>query len=124
LIDLDIDVEIVDYLADWFIYRSPPRIPEVRIPEDKYLQFAAGLRNELNQALDSLRNIASGKDLKKFLVVCCVILLCRAFTSSHDSHPLIRFILHLLCFFTGGFWTVATLYSGELVQFPDIVLHK
>ncbi|KAI3829254.1 hypothetical protein L1987_03372 [Smallanthus sonchifolius] len=55
--------------ASKFINKSPPRIPEVRIPEDKFLQFAAGLRNEINQALDSLRNIASGRDLKKFLVV-------------------------------------------------------
>lgn len=55
--------------ASKFINKSPPRIPEVRIPEDKYLQFAAGLRNELNQTLDTLRNIASGRDLKKFLAV-------------------------------------------------------
>ncbi|XP_071691102.1 reticulon-like protein B4 [Rutidosis leptorrhynchoides] len=52
-----------------FINKSPPHIPEVRIPEDKFLQFAAGLRNELNQGLDTLRNIASGRDLKKFLFV-------------------------------------------------------
>ncbi|PWA89630.1 Reticulon [Artemisia annua] len=56
-------------LTDLSAYRSPPRIPEVRIPEDKYLQFAAGLRNELNHTLDTLRNIASGRDLKKFLAV-------------------------------------------------------
>ncbi|KAJ0499810.1 hypothetical protein HanHA89_Chr13g0538061 [Helianthus annuus] len=55
--------------ASKFINKSPPRIPEVRIPEDKYLQIAAALRNEINRALDSLRNIASGRDLKKFLVV-------------------------------------------------------
>lgn len=55
--------------ASKFINKSPPRIPDVRIPEDKFLQIAAGLRNELNQALDTLRNIASGRDLKKFLAV-------------------------------------------------------
>ncbi|GJU79981.1 reticulon-like protein B1 [Tanacetum coccineum] len=55
--------------ASKFINKSPPRIPEVRIPEDKFLQFAAGLRNELNQTLDTLRSIASGRDLKKFLAV-------------------------------------------------------
>ncbi|KVH91109.1 reticulon-like protein B2 [Cynara cardunculus var. scolymus] len=55
--------------ASKFINKSPPRIPEVRIPEDKFLQIAAGLRIEINQALDTLRNIASGRDLKKFLGV-------------------------------------------------------
>ncbi|KAK9068324.1 hypothetical protein SSX86_012435 [Deinandra increscens subsp. villosa] len=55
--------------ASKFINKSPPRIPEVRIPEDQYFQIAAGLRNEMNRALDSIRNIASGRDLKKFLVV-------------------------------------------------------
>lgn len=55
--------------ASKFINKSPPRIPEVRIPEDKFLQIATGLRNELNQGLDTLRNIASGRDLKKFLGV-------------------------------------------------------
>nr|XP_043628050.1 reticulon-like protein B1 [Erigeron canadensis] len=55
--------------ASKFINKSPPRIPQVRIPEDKFLHFAAGLRIELNQGLDTLRNIASGRDLKKFLAV-------------------------------------------------------
>ncbi|KAI3729656.1 hypothetical protein L6452_18318 [Arctium lappa] len=50
--------------ASKFINKSPPRIPDVRIPEDKFLQIAVGLRNELNQALDTLRNIASGRDLR------------------------------------------------------------
>ncbi|KAI7752568.1 hypothetical protein M8C21_016980 [Ambrosia artemisiifolia] len=48
---------------------SPPRIPEVRIPEDTVLQFASALRNEINHFLQMLRDIASGRDLKKFLAV-------------------------------------------------------
>ncbi|KAD6453236.1 hypothetical protein R6Q59_024813 [Mikania micrantha] len=55
--------------ASKFINKAPPRIPEVRIPEDRFLQIAAGLRNEINQVLDTIRNIASGRDLKKFLGV-------------------------------------------------------
>jgi len=55
--------------ASIFINKSPPRIPEVRIPEDPFLQVAAALRIEINQALVVLRSIAMGKDLKKFLTV-------------------------------------------------------
>ncbi|XP_010261408.1 PREDICTED: reticulon-like protein B2 [Nelumbo nucifera] len=49
--------------------QSPPRIPEVYIPEDPVLQFASALRIEINSGFSVLRDIASGRDLKKFLVV-------------------------------------------------------
>ncbi|CAN1300489.1 Reticulon-like protein B1, partial [Linum perenne] len=49
--------------------RSPPRIPEVHIPEDPVLQLVSALRIEINRGLGSIRDIASGKELKKFLVV-------------------------------------------------------
>lgn len=52
------------------IVRSPPHIPEVIIPEEPVLKFASALRIEINQAFAVLRDIASGKDLKKFLSVC------------------------------------------------------
>ncbi|CAN1300491.1 Reticulon-like protein B1, partial [Linum perenne] len=48
---------------------SPPRIPEVHIPEDPVLQLVSALRIEINRGLGSIRDIASGKELKKFLVV-------------------------------------------------------
>lgn len=50
--------------------RSPPRIPEVYIPEEPVLQLASALRFEINRAFPLLREIASGRDLKKFLSVC------------------------------------------------------
>lgn len=50
--------------------RSPPKIPQVIIPEDIVLGVASALRIEFNRALGILRDIASGKDLKKFLAVC------------------------------------------------------
>ncbi|CAN0841172.1 Reticulon-like protein B1 [Linum grandiflorum] len=49
--------------------RSPPRIPEVHIPEDPFLQLVSALRIEVNRGLVSLRDIASGRELKKFLFV-------------------------------------------------------
>ncbi|KAL5540299.1 hypothetical protein UlMin_024427 [Ulmus minor] len=55
--------------ASTFINKSPPHFAEVRLPENCVLEVANGLRVELNHALAILRNIASGKDLKKFLGV-------------------------------------------------------
>jgi hypothetical protein len=55
--------------ATTFINKSPPRIPEVKLSEEPFLQVAASLRVEINRALAVLRQIASGKDLKKFLAV-------------------------------------------------------
>lgn len=52
-----------------FINKSPPRIPEVHLPEDQFLQIAAELRLEINRAAAVLRDIASGKDLKVFLAI-------------------------------------------------------
>ncbi|KAF8369381.1 hypothetical protein HHK36_032349 [Tetracentron sinense] len=55
--------------ASAFINKSPPRIPEVHLPEDLVLQIASALRIEINQAFAVLRDVASGRDLKKFLAV-------------------------------------------------------
>ncbi|KAF7810387.1 reticulon-like protein B2 [Senna tora] len=55
--------------ASTFINKSPPRIPEVHIPEDHVTQVASALTTEINWALVVLRDIASGRDLKKFLSV-------------------------------------------------------
>lgn len=53
--------------------RAPPQIPEVVLPRDIVLGVASALRIEMNRILEILRDIASGKDLKKFLVVCASI---------------------------------------------------
>lgn len=55
--------------ASTFIHKSAPHIPEVHIPENPVLEFASALRNEINRALAVLREIASGRDLKMFLLV-------------------------------------------------------
>ncbi|CAM8989962.1 unnamed protein product [Rhodiola kirilowii] len=52
-----------------FINKSPPKIPEISIPEKTVLELVSALTYELNRALVILRDIASGKDLKTFLVV-------------------------------------------------------
>ncbi|GFP81036.1 reticulon-like protein b2 [Phtheirospermum japonicum] len=55
--------------ASTFINKSPPKIPEVVIPEDIVLGVASALRIEFNGAFATLRQIASGRDIKKFLAV-------------------------------------------------------
>lgn len=55
--------------ASTFINKSPPRIPEVHLPEKPVLEFASALRFEINGAFAVLREIASGRELKKFLAV-------------------------------------------------------
>ncbi|KAI8540430.1 hypothetical protein RHMOL_Rhmol09G0263600 [Rhododendron molle] len=55
--------------ASTFIKKSPPQIPEVEIPDDIVLGIASALTTEINRALSVLRDITSGRDLKKFLAV-------------------------------------------------------
>ncbi|KAJ6820756.1 reticulon-like protein B4 [Iris pallida] len=52
-----------------FVNRSPPHIPIVSIPEDLTVSIALSLRYEINRAFSVLKEIASGHELKKFLVV-------------------------------------------------------
>lgn len=55
--------------ATTYIKKSPPHIPEVKLPENVVLELASALRIELNCALAMLRDISSGRDLRKFLAV-------------------------------------------------------
>jgi len=52
-----------------FINKSPPNIPEVKIPEDLIVNIALSLRYEINRGFSTLREIGHGRDLKKFLIV-------------------------------------------------------
>ncbi|XP_042053930.1 reticulon-like protein B5 isoform X1 [Salvia splendens] len=47
--------------------RWPPHIPEVRFPQEPFVEIASALCSEINHAFAVLRYIASGRDLKKFL---------------------------------------------------------
>jgi low temperature requirement protein LtrA len=55
--------------ASTFINKSPPNIPEVKIPEDATVNLALSLRYEINRGFATLREIGHGRDLKKFLIV-------------------------------------------------------
>ncbi|KAL0730758.1 hypothetical protein Bca4012_026852 [Brassica carinata] len=43
--------------ATMFLHKSPPKIPEVHIPEEPLLQFASGLRIEINRGFSALHDI-------------------------------------------------------------------
>ncbi|KAF5187585.1 Reticulon-like protein b2 [Thalictrum thalictroides] len=55
--------------ASTFINKSAPHIPVVSLPEKPVLEFVSALRIQINCALSVLRDIASGRDIKKFLSV-------------------------------------------------------
>ncbi|KAE8709423.1 Reticulon-like protein B4 [Hibiscus syriacus] len=52
-----------------FIHKTPPHIPKVNLPEEPFFQIASALTIQLNQALKLLRDIASGRNPKNFLIV-------------------------------------------------------
>ncbi|KAF8008744.1 hypothetical protein BT93_K2408 [Corymbia citriodora subsp. variegata] len=53
--------------ASIFITKSQPNIPEIRLPEKCVVEVASALRFEANRGLAFLREVASGRELKKFL---------------------------------------------------------
>ncbi|PIN20185.1 Reticulon [Handroanthus impetiginosus] len=59
--------------ASIFISKRPPHIPQVRLPEDPFLEVASTLQFAINSAFAALREIAAGRDLKKFLLVVFVL---------------------------------------------------
>ncbi|KAG2312294.1 hypothetical protein Bca52824_023851 [Brassica carinata] len=44
-------------LMEYHYATSPPKIPEVHIPEEPLLQFASGLRIEINRGFSALHDI-------------------------------------------------------------------
>ncbi|KAG6437737.1 hypothetical protein SASPL_102663 [Salvia splendens] len=46
-----------------------PHIPEVRLPQEPFVEIASGLVSEINHVFAELREISSGRNLKKFLKV-------------------------------------------------------
>ncbi|XP_009763461.1 reticulon-like protein B6 [Nicotiana sylvestris] len=60
--------------ATTFINKKRPHIPEFHLLEEPILEIASALRIEINHILHVLREIASGRDLKKFLAVNCSVI--------------------------------------------------
>lgn len=53
----------------YYLCRSPPKFPDIVIPEDLVVSIALSVRHEVNRASTTFKEVASGKDLKKFLKV-------------------------------------------------------
>lgn len=54
---------------DIFATRSPMQIPHVSVPQECVLEVASVLRVETNRVVTALREIGTGRDIKKFLSV-------------------------------------------------------
>lgn len=94
-------------------YRSPPRIPQVHIPEEPVLQVASALCVEINGAFVVLRSIAAGKDLKKFLIVCFLYISSLLFLQVHPVFEVDHLILLLYFDFSRIILITAT-YGSEI----------
>ncbi|XP_022147229.1 reticulon-like protein B2 isoform X2 [Momordica charantia] len=55
--------------AHILIYKGPPHLPNVHVREEPFMQVASAARIEINRAIAILRDIASGRDVKKFIAV-------------------------------------------------------
>ncbi|KAI4319989.1 hypothetical protein MLD38_033518 [Melastoma candidum] len=55
--------------ASTFVNKAPPRIPKVILQEKCVVEMASALGYEVNRGLAILKDIASGRELKKLLVV-------------------------------------------------------
>ncbi|XP_066364402.1 reticulon-like protein B1 isoform X2 [Miscanthus floridulus] len=72
---------LIVFLTVWFVWsnaasfvnRSPPKFPEVILSEVQCLKVAHIARKEINEAFYTLRNVASGKDLKTYLMTIAVL---------------------------------------------------
>ncbi|XP_048227421.1 reticulon-like protein B5 isoform X2 [Ricinus communis] len=56
-----------------FLNMSPPEFPRITVPEDLLVAILLWLRGEINRAFLNFRDVALGKDLKKFLSVIAVL---------------------------------------------------
>lgn len=52
-----------------FINRSPPKMRPIALPKDIFVDAAIALRDQINQFLGFLQEVAVGRDLKTFLAV-------------------------------------------------------
>jgi len=72
---------LIVFLTVWFVWsnaasfvnRSPPKFPEVILSEVQCLKIAHIARKEINEAFYTLRNVASGKDLKTYLTTVAIL---------------------------------------------------
>ncbi|MBA0787032.1 hypothetical protein Gotri_025068, partial [Gossypium trilobum] len=102
--------------------RSPTRIPEVQIPKDPVLECAQALRFEINCDFSVLQDIASGRDLKKFLAVIASLWV----LSSRKLVQLLDTFLYRYCLFI-LLHTILVLYEkyeDKVDPFAEKAMHE
>eukprot|EP00252_Welwitschia_mirabilis_P014187 TRINITY_DN31250_c0_g1_i1.p1 TRINITY_DN31250_c0_g1~~TRINITY_DN31250_c0_g1_i1.p1 ORF type:complete len:255 (+),score=11.56 TRINITY_DN31250_c0_g1_i1:213-977(+) len=52
-----------------FLKRNPPHIPKIMISEDSVQRAASEIRSDINALLGFLHRVATGRDIKKYLIV-------------------------------------------------------
>ncbi|XP_047324246.1 reticulon-like protein B1 [Impatiens glandulifera] len=85
-----------------FINRPPPEIPDFHISEDIIRGVVSTLRAEINCALNVIRDILSGRELKKFLAVVAglwVISVIGAWSNFLTLSYIVFVLLHTVPFF-------------------------
>ncbi|KAF2312212.1 hypothetical protein GH714_028549 [Hevea brasiliensis] len=110
--------------SDFISLRSPAEIAEILLPEKCVLEVASALRIEINRALAVLRDIASGRDVEKFLTSYLHILVC--------AEKCLLLIMRY-CFYgghlSGNCWLVVLSIVGSWCNFlslfsiASVVLH-
>lgn len=119
---------LTSYVLTTFVYRSPPKIPEVAIPEKPLMEIVSALRIEINKGFAALRDIASGKDLKKFLAVSLFLLQSLIIYDLFFIFIFYKyFLVELICwrvYYSGYYWVVVRVNRHQLLQLFDIGLHK
>ncbi|KAL8172512.1 hypothetical protein V2J09_024316 [Rumex salicifolius] len=81
-----------------FINKSPPRIPEAILPREPILQFASAVCYEINRGLHLMREIALGREVKKFLAVIAGLWLFSILGSCCNFLTLVYIMLHTIPF--------------------------
>lgn len=84
--------------------RSPLDIPEIVLPEALCTTFALFLRDKCNQAFGIFREVASGRDLKKFLYVIFSFFLSIQFVPNNSCHNFVKFVLKKCFLACREFW--------------------
>lgn len=104
----------------WISRSSGEHFLEVSIPEDAVIRTAKALSNDINRALSVLRDIASGREFKKFVGVCILIFSVHIFRNFDQNIFNIQVILGLwiLSIIGSKFSFLTLFYIGKSPKSP------
>jgi hypothetical protein len=94
----------------------------VVIPEDLVVNIAVSTRYEINRAFANLRQIALGRDIKKFLMVCPLCHLPMMYNGLYSNQATLASFFSLLENL-GYCWALVAFCPWKLLQLIDLSLH-